>query len=393
LTVPLTNSRIRAILDGVDWNFPSATAIPTSVHALHWFPGNFIPQIPSYLIEALSTRGAVVADPFGGSGTTGIEALLLGRRAWLGDANSIAISIAKAKASLLTNVGVRQNFETESRNLLKPSFRAGGTNDAMQSELHPDLVAWFHPDTFSQLLDLWARIESVESSDLREVFRVAFSDVLFSCASSGRPTTSGGHKRRHHWGWIADNVKPKVLLWHDANRLFLNSVEAIGETIRAFPLCDASCIDIQLADARAIPLQSSSVDLIVTSPPYLAMIDYSTAQRLTYMWRGLSMDLERRQELGARWRRNRNSEESDYLSAMALALSEVERVLKPSALCAIVIGASRKFPNMAEKVIASFATKLETVWGPVPRTPTRRRVYVRQGEAPTEYICVFRKAS
>jgi uncharacterized protein len=391
LTVSLTNSRIRAILDGVDWNFPASTAIPTSVHSLHWFPGNFIPQIPSFLIQALSTRKALVADPFGGSGTTGIEALLLDRRAWLGDANSIAVSIAKAKASLLTSTEVRQNFEAESRNLLKPSFHASVTAEAAQSELHPELAMWFHPDTFSQLLELWTRIEWVEGSDLREVFRVAFSDVLFSCASSGRPTTSGGRKRRHHWGWIADNVKPKILLWHDANRLFLNSVEAIGEAIRALPRCDASCIDIQLADARATPLQSSSVDLIVTSPPYLAMIDYSTAQRLTYMWRGLSMDAERRQELGARWRRNRISEERDYESAIALSLSEIERVLKPSALCAIVIGASRKFPNMAEKVIASFASKLETVWGPVPRTPTRRRVYVRQGEAPTEYICVFRK--
>ena len=332
-----------------------------------------------------------MADPFGGSGTTGIEAILLGRRVWLGDANRIAVSIAKAKASLLTNVDVRKNFEAESRNLLNPSFRPSANAEALRLELHPDLAAWFHPDTFAQLLDLWSRIESVEEVDLKEVFRVAFSDVLFSCASSGRPTTSGGHKRRHHWGWIADNVKPKIRLWHDANRLFRNAVETIGKTIRAFPLCDPSCIDIAFADARAIPLPPLSVDLIVTSPPYIAMIDYSTAQRLTYMWLGLSMDLDRRRELGARWRRNRLSEAADYESAISASVTEIERVLKPEALCAIVIGASRKFPDMAEKVIASFATKLDTVWGPVPRTPTRRRVSVRQGEAPTEYICVFRK--
>jgi hypothetical protein len=345
------------------------------------------------LIQALSTRQALVVDPFGGSGTTGIEALLLGRRVWLGDANSIAVSIAKAKASLLTNVAVRNNFDVESRILLNPSFRPSANSEAIRLELHPDLGAWFHPDTFSQLLNLWSRIESVEDVDLKEVFRVAFSDVLFSCASSGRPTTSGGHKRRHHWGWIADNVKPKILLWHDANRLFRNAVETISETIRAFPLCEASCIKIELADARAIPLPASSVDLVVTSPPYIAMIDYSTAQRLTYMWRGLSMDLERRQEFGARWRRDRLSEAADYESAIFASLTEIERVLKPEALCAIVIGASRKFPDMAEKVIASFAANLDPVWGPIPRTPTRRRVSVRQGEAPTEYICVFRKTS
>jgi DNA methylase len=393
LRASLTNSKVREILDRVDWNFPSSTAIPTSVHALHWFPGNFIPQIPSFLIQALSTRQEFVADPFAGSGTTGIEGLLLGRRVWLGDANSIAVSIAKAKASLLTNADVRQNFEAESRNLLKLSFRTSVSAEMTRLELHPELATWFHPDTFSQLIELWSRIESVDGSELREVFRVAFSDVLFSCASSGRPLTSGGHRRRHHWGWIADNVKPRIFLWHDANRLFRTAVEAISETIRAYRMCEASHIAIERADARSIPLESSSVDLVVTSPPYLAMIDYSTAQRLTYMWRGLPMDNERRQELGARWRRNRLSEAADYESAMSLSVSEIERVLKPSALCAIVIGASRKFPDMAEKVIASFAANLETVWGPTPRTPTRRRVSVRQGEAPTEYICVFRKNS
>ena len=334
-----------------------------------------------------------MADPFAGSGTTGIEALMLGRRAWLGDANSIAISIARAKASLLTSVTVRQNFESESRNILEASFHSSVGADAMQFDLSPELAEWFHPDTFSQLLGIWSRIEVVEDDNLRELFQVAFSNVLFSCASSGRPVTSGGHKRRHHWGWIADNVKPKIFLWHDANRLFRITVEAISEIIRAYPQCDASSIDIELADARSIPLAASSVDLIVTSPPYLAMIDYSTAQRLTYMWRGLRMDEERRQEVGARWRRTRLSEESDYESAMFSSLVEIKRVLKPSALCAIVIGASRKFPDMAEKVIASFAENLETVWGPIPRTPTRRRVSVRQGEPPTEYICVFRKAS
>jgi hypothetical protein len=316
---------------------------------------------------------------------------LLGRRVWLGDANSIAVSIAKAKATLLTSARMRENFDAESHDLLKASFSVGLTANASELGVNSELANWFHPDTFSQLLGLWSRIGLIKDHDLQEVLRVVFSDVLFSCASSGRPTTSGGHQRRHHWGWIADNVKPKILLWHDANRLFRNEVQALGETMRASPLCDGTSIKIELSDARAIPLPTSSVDLVVTSPPYIAMIDYSTAQRLTYMWQGLSMDEERRQEIGARWRRNRLREESDYGAAISAAVSEIQRVLKPSGFCAIVIGASRKFPDMAERVIASFATKLEPVWGPVPRTPTRRRVYVRQGEAPTEYICVLRR--
>src|SRR4051794_3889600 len=41
-------------LDRVDWNFPNTGTKPGSVHTLHWFPGNFIPQIPAALIQILS---------------------------------------------------------------------------------------------------------------------------------------------------------------------------------------------------------------------------------------------------------------------------------------------------------------------------------------------------
>src|SRR5207302_5839264 len=71
----------------VDWNFPGATTPQRTVHSLHWFPGNFIPQIPEYLIRLLSSPGDLVADPFVGSGTTAVEALLLGRRSSVADIN------------------------------------------------------------------------------------------------------------------------------------------------------------------------------------------------------------------------------------------------------------------------------------------------------------------
>ena len=65
-------------LAGVDWNFPRAGTLRGTVHALHWFPGNFIPQIPAHLIQLLSRPGDLVLDPFCGSGTTGAEACRTG---------------------------------------------------------------------------------------------------------------------------------------------------------------------------------------------------------------------------------------------------------------------------------------------------------------------------
>ena len=56
----LEESSIVDSLERVDWNFPRAATPAGTVHSLHWFPGNFIPQIPSFLIQLLSRRGSCV---------------------------------------------------------------------------------------------------------------------------------------------------------------------------------------------------------------------------------------------------------------------------------------------------------------------------------------------
>jgi hypothetical protein len=384
-----SDERIKAVLGAVDWNFPAATTLATSVHSLHWFPGNFIPQIPSFLIQALSSPGDLVADPFCGSGTTGVEAVLIGRRGWLSDSNAVSSLITRAKILLLTDPVLRSRFSEWCAPVMWQSLSPKRTLSFLEA---PQSVSdWFHPDTFVQLNNIWSAIESIENDHCRAVLQMSFSETLFSCASAGRPTTSGGGKRRHHWGWIADNVKPKSYVWHDARRLFQSSVEKTEEVMCATPLFESESLQFQVADARAIPLASNSVDLVVTSPPYLGMIDYANANRLTYNWFSLEMAEDRRSEIGARARRNNLSEPSSYLQAIRLSVAEMTRILKSQRFCAVVIGSSRKFPNMAERVLDIFSEHLRVVFGPVSRMPTRRRVSSRQGTPPNELVCVFRK--
>jgi DNA methylase len=389
---PRPNER-RAIssLDEIDWSFASATTLSTSAHSLHWFPGNFIPQIPSFLIQALSSPSAMVADPFCGSGTVGVEAALLGRNSWQGDSNHVSAMITRAKITLLTDPKLRTDIPALCDSLewrfLQQSDAIGVNSEGSHSELN----SWFHPDTLAQLRSIWKRIESEPNPGTREVLQMLFSDTLFSCASAGRPNTSGGKKRRHHWGWIADNVRPKLLVWHDARRLFFNLLQRTAEVLLATPLVKNVQLAFMSADSRALPLEASTVDLIVTSPPYLGMIDYATANRLTYLWFGWSLDADRLQEIGARSHRKRTSAISDYMRAIRTSAGEIHRVLKPDGACAIVIGASRKFPNANDLVISAFGESMSLFWGPRGRVPSRRRVSERQGTAPTEYICIFRK--
>jgi hypothetical protein len=383
--------KIERILARVDWNFPGSSTPDSTVHSLHWFPGNFIPQIPSYLIRLLSVPGDVVLDPFCGSGTTGVEAVQLGRKAWLSDVNRAGIQVTKGKIAAEKNPQLYQELQDVFSKLVWEGMLRSDQTGLNNEGTDQDLIAWFHVDTLSQLRCLWTFVEAASSNDLRSVLEVIFSDTLFACASTRGAPTSTGKKRRHHWGWIADNVRPKHLARHNAIKIFrdkvLNAIHVLqqNETSLDVP------VTILREDARKLSVPSSSVDLVVTSPPYLGMIDYTLANRLTYLWMGWPLKEDRDMEIGARYTRNRRQAESQYIESISASFLEICRSLRNGGYCAIVIGDSKRFPGMGIRVVGLLHNELEVIWGPHARTPTRRRVSDREGREPTEWVCVLRK--
>jgi modification methylase len=53
------------------------------MHDVCWYPARFVPAVPAHLIDAFSAPNDLICDPFCGSGTTLVEAALLGRKAWV----------------------------------------------------------------------------------------------------------------------------------------------------------------------------------------------------------------------------------------------------------------------------------------------------------------------
>jgi hypothetical protein len=387
--IHLEHTHVTRALGGVDWNFPGARTGLDSVHSLHWFPGNFIPQIPSYLVQILSSHQSIIWDPFCGSGTTGIEAALLGRTALMSDVNSACLLISSGQAAALSSV-TRECLE---RVMKRTEWTRRSDYVGIRGEgASEELVHWFDADTLSQLRYVWKCIEDSWSDPVEySLLATMFSDVLFRCAAASTKQTSSGLKRRHHWGWIADNVRPRRPGRHDAVTLFRKRVGHVVDLQRSLGTREVGRIRIEQRDARASWVKPGSVDTIITSPPYLGMIDYASANRLTYLWMGWDLNRERQLEIGARARRERKDEPAQYLEAMGLAVRQCYRALGQGGYCAVVIGSSRKFPGYAEKVLSLFGEGLSVIWGPIPRVPTRRRVSERAGTEPVELICVFQK--
>jgi hypothetical protein len=83
------------------WSFKDLGRVQTSylTHGYHRYPAKFIPQLTARLIKENSRIGDLVCDPFMGSGTTLVEAVVHGRRAYGSDINPVAVLISKAKTT------------------------------------------------------------------------------------------------------------------------------------------------------------------------------------------------------------------------------------------------------------------------------------------------------
>lgn len=120
----------------------------------------------------------MVFDPFAGSGTTGVEAVRLGRNAVVSDRLSVSRLIAEAKVTLITSgMDVKALREVKAALTFDQQCRSnqyGSKGEGLDSAL----VDWYAADTLAQLRFLWRLIETLPIR-ARKVLIAVFSDVLF----------------------------------------------------------------------------------------------------------------------------------------------------------------------------------------------------------------------
>lgn len=315
----------------------------------------------------------------------------MGRRAWMSDINRASIQVTLGKTAALTSREIVADMRRLASELVWEGILVSDDVGENGEGGDRELGEWFHADTLRQLHYLWKVVESASVKASRQVLEMLFADTLFSCAGGGDLTTKTGKRRRHHWGWIADNVRPPRTLRRDAIRIFRLRLNHAIEVIEGIPPLNNPSIAVRRDDARRLDREADPAALVVTSPPYLGMIDYSKANRLTYLWMGWDLGEDKSLEIGARYRRHGQQTAEKYFADMAQCAEAISASLISDGHCALVIGASRKHPTAAEHVIRLFAKHFDLVWGPRERTPTRRRVGDRAGTEPKELLCVLRK--
>jgi len=320
-----------------DWSFTSDDTRYLT-HDLHPYPAKFIPQIPAHLIAELSLPGDVVFDPFGGSATTAVEAVRLGRRAISCDANPLSALIGRVKTGFMDaciHTDLEQLFASIESHLAAPG--SGGTawygtlKEKYQAYIPniPNLEKWFDSRVVAELSLLRHLIENTTEGIANDAAKLALSRIVIRMSNQESET---------RYVSVEKQVAPKLAL-----RTYLESLRMVSRRL------ELAADNLQYADARFIlgdsrvdldgQIQGNSVDLIVTSPPYPNATDYHLYHRFRLFWLGFDPRHLGRIEIGSHLRHQRNGSGFDeYKEDMRHVIESCHRVLSPGRYAVFVVG-------------------------------------------------------
>ena len=275
----------REIVPWIPYNSPRYT------HLLHSYPAKVIPHIPHFFLsaKALAKPDSIVLDPFSGSGTVALEACLAGLDAVASDSNPLARLLTKVKTSPISprrlDQGIRnlKQLVAVSRSVTVPEV--------------VNLEYWFTPQAIKQLARISAAIKRIKEPDLRALAQIAFSSCVRK-SSLTDPRISVPVRLNPERYDLGNELRVEALRHLqrirelDVPALFFSTLEDYANQVRTlwehrtrFGRVDDIYHDSLDRGGYSLARRSAeSVDMIITSPPYLGAQKYIRASSLSLNW-------------------------------------------------------------------------------------------------------------
>ena len=338
------------------WSFSDKTQKDTNyiTHGIYTYPAKFIPQLASRLICEYSNEGDSVLDPMMGSGTTIVESLVNKRIAFGSDINEIAYLVANVKARVQNT----QTLEKQMLRLQHECLAVGGLfEDVEKNKIIPQnarIDYCFKSEQKEQLGTLLFYILKIDDSNIKNFFLVCFAQILKSASiwlqKSVKPTRDMKKQVLAPFDLFFKYAKKMIKKNEEYSKLLSEKVKSNLDKF----------VNIKLSDSRNLTLKDESIDLIITSPPYVTSYEYADLHQLPLLWLGILKDLPefRRKFIGSSFRerneinlqsyiakdivlklKNKKAiEVKNYYADMLETFYEMYRVLKPYGKACIVIG-------------------------------------------------------
>ena len=260
------------------WDFRNENT-KTLTHGFHPYPAMMIPQIANRLIKKYGNGGNLL-DPYCGTGTSLVEARVLGMNSWGIDTNPLARLISRVKTTLIEPESLKDTLEMIKGNLLKSKVKN------IPKPFFNNLEFWFSESVINDLSLLKKCIYKIKDEKIKEFFLVPFSRTVRGCSYQ----RSGEFKLYR--------IKAEKIKDHKAD-VFATFLKYANSNIKGmvdfFSTADkkAWCKILDTDTRNGTKLESASVDLIVTSPPYgdsRTTVAYGQFSRLALQWMDFDVD-------------------------------------------------------------------------------------------------------
>ncbi len=259
---------------------PLYSGVDRATHLVHSYPAKLLLNIPLFFLNCsqLHTKDGNLLDPFCGTGTVLVEALLAGWRAVGADVNPLARLIAQVKVTSINEAMVLNAYET-----ICARYR---TADPIAFSPVMDVDRWFSPSVKKSLGRLLRTIREISDDDTRRFLEVCFSSCVRRVSfADPRLSVPVRLKSTHSEGSHSKPVHVK--------KLFEDTVRVNMVRLRRLATVDPSLLKYVciLDDARKLgtpPSVDAHTDLIITSPPYAGAQKYIRSSSLSLGWLGLA---------------------------------------------------------------------------------------------------------
>lgn len=337
--VELANGRILGVATFVNQFWTSRQRAASRLHEIS-YRACFKPQLPRFFVERLTRTADVVYDPFMGRGTTLLESALLGRVPWGCDANPLAATLLRPRLAPPRALQVAERLRSI---------------DLSWSGPHPPgLQAFYHPTTLDRLLALRqylldrearGRLDPIDDwIRMVAVNRLTGHSPGFFSVYTLPPNQAVSVVAQQRINARRGQVPPErdvvKLLVRKSNRLLGALREDERRRLRR---AAGRCRLVIGSSERTEELPDRSVDLVVTSPPFLNVVDYVGDNWLRAWFCGVDLS---RAPLTVTARIDR------WEAAMSRTFEELQRLLVPGGYVAFEVGEVRCGRLRLEETIA-----------------------------------------
>jgi DNA modification methylase len=357
-------------------------------HGIHKFPAKFFPELPRYLIRKYSNIGETVLDPMCGSGTAILEAMLNNRIGIGIDIDPIARLITKVKTTPIvpeTLAFAVQHLMTQIQEL-----ETNSEHEPLIPEFHYR-DNWFRSFVLRELAIISDSIERLLSKHQRntewqhigDFFRVVLSSIIRDVSNADSHCTRTVLRKK-----VVKSLSPGDTYSKFSQKLFQQG-NAISELSQISQKLDVSEVQLPIANAIQTGLDTNSVDLALTSPPYINAVDYPRTHQLEMYWLGLlekgTLSSVKRRYIGTEtvYKNEYNNLKTSgyetldpilekiynsdprrsfivfkFFEDMEQQLAEMFRVLKPGSRYCVAIGNNliRGVEERSDKILSEIAT-------------------------------------